>query len=92
MNPQGQSLVRAVQGPIILITVGVLFTIQHVAGIGLGKTWPVFLIVVGALKIFGGRRSSAAHDAPHAGSYAPPSYPTSYPAPPPPPAAPGERR
>ena len=56
MNPQGQGLVRAVQGPIILITVGVLFTIQRVSGVGFGKTWPVLLIVVGLLKLLAGRR------------------------------------
>ncbi len=87
MNPQGQSLVRAVQGPIILITVGVLFTVERFAHVGFGKTWPVLLIVVGLLRLVGGRRPPRVFEAPYTPPYTPP-----YPPPPPPPPVPGERR
>jgi hypothetical protein len=76
MNDQSQILIRAVTGPVIMITVGVLFTIDRFVGISFGQTWPVLLIVIGILKLLGGRRRRLDY-------YAPPQ--------PPPPAA-GERR
>jgi len=86
MNPQSQGLMRAITGPIILITVGVLFSVQRFTGVNFGQTWPVLLIVIGILKLLGGRRP------PRDKFYAPPySQPYAPPAPPPPP-APGERR
>ncbi len=56
MNDQSQHLIRAITGPIILITVGVLFLIDRFSQFSFTQTWPVLLIVVGILKIFGGRR------------------------------------
>lgn len=56
MNDQSQQLMRAVTGPIILITVGVLFTIDRFTAFSFGQTWPVLLIVIGVLKLMGGRR------------------------------------
>lgn len=56
MNDQSQHLIRAITGPIILITIGVLFLIDRFSQFSFGQTWPVLLIVVGVLKIFGGRR------------------------------------
>jgi hypothetical protein len=91
MNPQSQGLVRAITGPIILITVGTLFSLERFAGVSFGQTWPVLLIVIGVLRLVGGRRPR--RDA----YFAPPSYtppfnaPYTPPAPPPPP-GPGERR
>jgi hypothetical protein len=78
MNDQSQTLIRAITGPIILITVGALFMIDRFTGFGFGQTWPVLLIVIGLLKLLGGRRPR----------------PTTYYAPPPPPPPPGpaERR
>jgi hypothetical protein len=34
-------------GPIIVITVGVLFALQNFADIGFHRTWPVLLVVIG---------------------------------------------
>ncbi|MGB7623720.1 MAG: DUF5668 domain-containing protein [Terriglobia bacterium] len=45
---------RRVMGPIVLITVGVLFLLDELfpyRGWGIGHTWPVILVVVGAVKI-----------------------------------------
>lgn len=56
MNDQSQSLMRAVTGPIILITVGVLFTVDRFTTFSFGQTWPILLIVIGLLKLLGGRR------------------------------------
>jgi membrane-bound ClpP family serine protease len=44
-------------GPIILITLGVVFLVdQFVPGWGIGKTWPVLLVVVGVLKLLDSTR------------------------------------
>jgi hypothetical protein len=52
------SLIRAIRGPIILITVGVLFALNNFTPYGFGETWPVLLIVLGLLSLLGrGARS-----------------------------------
>ncbi|MCU1327277.1 MAG: hypothetical protein JWN34_2647 [Bryobacterales bacterium] len=56
MNEQSQNLMRAITGPVILITVGVLFTIDRFSSFGFAQTWPILLIVIGLLKLLGGRR------------------------------------
>jgi hypothetical protein len=45
------ALLGAIRGPIILITLGVLFAIDHAGGYGFGRTWPALLIVMGLLKL-----------------------------------------
>ena len=52
MNPDS-SLARAVRGPIILITVGVLFALNNLTPYGFNQTWPVLLIVIGLLSFLG---------------------------------------
>ena len=44
-------LIRAIRGPITLITLGVLFTFDHFTPYGFGQTWPVLLIVFGFLSL-----------------------------------------
>ena len=71
---------RSAMGPAVLITLGVLFLMDNIAGshayhYSFHYTWPVLLIVIGLLKLLGGRRPRP-----------------SYYAPPPPPPTPGERR
>lgn len=56
MNEQSQNLMRAITGPVILITVGVLFTIDRFTTFSFGQTWPILLIVIGLLKLLGGRK------------------------------------
>jgi hypothetical protein len=46
-------LVRAVRGPIILITIGTLFALDHFTPWGFQQTWPVILIVIGLLTLIG---------------------------------------
>jgi hypothetical protein len=48
-----RSGIRAIRGPIILITVGVLFALQSFNIFGFDQTWPVLLIVIGLLHLFG---------------------------------------
>ncbi len=42
-------LVRAVRGPMLLTTLGVLFAIDYFGPFPFHRTWPVLLIVYGAL-------------------------------------------
>jgi hypothetical protein len=45
------TLIRAVCGPLMLITLGVLLAVDHVGTVSFGRTWPVLLIVFGACKL-----------------------------------------
>ncbi len=47
----GNDLIRAVRGPIILITIGTLFALDHFTPYGFQQTWPVILIVIGLLTL-----------------------------------------
>jgi hypothetical protein len=77
MNANDRSLVRAIRGPITLITVGVLFALNNFTPYGFGQTWPVLLIVFGLLSLL--RRGSESAVPPAAG----PGFPTyGYPPPP----------
>jgi hypothetical protein len=44
-------LASAVRGPILLITIGTLFAVDHFTRFGFGRTWPVLLIVIGILTL-----------------------------------------
>jgi hypothetical protein len=59
-------LVRAVRGPIILITIGTLFALDHFTPWGFHQTWPVILIVIGLLTLV----SRATRSGPPAGGVA----------------------
>ena len=56
VNQQSAYLVRAVTGPIILITIGVLFAFDRFTDFRFSQTWPILLIVIGLLKLIGGGR------------------------------------
>jgi hypothetical protein len=45
------NLARAIRGPIVLITLGVLFAIDHFGSFSFGRTWPVLIIVIGLMKL-----------------------------------------
>jgi hypothetical protein len=79
MNGNERSLVRAIRGPVTLITVGVLFALNNFTPYGFSQTWPVLLIVFGLLSLL--RRGIEP-----APPEMPPGYPPyGYPTPPPPP-------
>jgi hypothetical protein len=42
---------RALSGPLLLTTLGVLLTIDYMGGITFGRSWPVLLIVFGLCKV-----------------------------------------
>ena len=51
MNGAKVSLWCAIRGPILLITIGALFAVDHFGPYSILRTWPVFLIVFGLLKL-----------------------------------------
>jgi hypothetical protein len=51
MNGNDGYLVRAIRGPITLITVGVLFALNNFTSYHFNQTWPVILIVFGLLSL-----------------------------------------
>lgn len=68
MNFQSQSFVRAIRGPVIMITLGVLFAVDNMTDIRFRQTWPVLLIVIGLLSLAGGGRTRRRdRDGAHAG-------------------------
>jgi hypothetical protein len=76
MNDQSAYLCRAVTGPIILITIGVLFAFDRFTEFRFSQTWPVLLIVIGLLRLAGGGRRRQYRDfpPPPPSSGAPPNY------------------
>ena len=49
-HPRNNLLV-AIRGPLMLITLGVLFSIDYFGPWSFGRTWPVLLIVLGVFKL-----------------------------------------
>ena len=99
MNEYSAHLVRAVRGPILLITIGTLFAFDRFTEFRFSQTWPVLLIVFGVLSLL--RRGLERPVPPPEGvgfppyGFPPPPPPpsggyrqSSYPFPPPPPAPP----
>jgi hypothetical protein len=67
MNGASANLIRAIRGPIILITVGILFALDHMTQFTFGRTWPAILIVLGLLGLgerFGAPAGPPARPAP----------------------------
>ena len=49
MNDDSVALMNAIRGPVITITVGVLFALDQFTSISFRQSWPAILIVVGML-------------------------------------------
>jgi hypothetical protein len=75
MNPQSHLLLRAIKGPVIMITIGVLFAADRFTDYHFHQTWPILLIVIGVLQFVAGRGRRADY-------YPPPSRPPGAPPPP----------
>src|ERR1022692_454980 len=63
------TVIRAIRGPITLITLGVLFALQNFTRFGFDQTWPVLLIVFGLLSLM---QRGAASQAPQMPPMPPP--------------------
>jgi hypothetical protein len=51
VNSRGALFAQAIRGPIVLITVGVLFAMQQSNVLPFSHTWPLLIIVIGILKL-----------------------------------------
>jgi hypothetical protein len=47
----GTTVMQAVRGPLLLITLGVLLAVDHLGPFPFWRTWPVLIIVFGLLKL-----------------------------------------
>ena len=60
-------------GPIVLITLGVLFLIDQYTMYSIGRTWPIILIVIGVVKLLQWNAPTTGHvDVSQLGPGAPP--------------------
>ena len=92
MNDQSHLLLRAIKGPVIMITIGVLFAANRFTDYHFQETWPILLIVIGILQLVAGRGRRADYypppGAPHQQAH--PMYQQPRPASPPPPSPPAD--
>ena len=78
MRHRGEpSLLRAIRGPITLITVGVLFALNNFTQYSFDRTWPVLLIVFGLLSLAKRSMEPVVPPPPPVQPFPPPAY--SYP-------------
>ena len=75
MNDQSQYLLQSIKGPVIMITIGVLFAADRFTDYHFHQTWPVLLIVIGLMQLLAGRRRRPNY-------YPPPAAPPAPTAPP----------
>jgi Domain of unknown function (DUF5668) len=73
--------IRGLMGPAVIITVGVLFLLDQTGGgnFSFANTYPVILIVIGAISLAAAASSSEGHvsgPVPPPGPVAPPAVPT----------------
>jgi hypothetical protein len=52
---------RRLMGPAMLLTIGILFLLENLNVVYFGRTWPVILLVVGAVKLLQGSASVEGH-------------------------------
>jgi hypothetical protein len=51
MNSRAALVAQAVRGPILLITLGILFAIHQAGVLPFSRTWPLIIIVIGVMKL-----------------------------------------
>ena len=49
--PPSGTLFQAVRGPIMMVVMGILLTIDSMGGFSINHTWPVMLIIYGILRL-----------------------------------------
>jgi Domain of unknown function (DUF5668) len=60
---------QAIRGPVLLVTIGILFAIHQAGILSFSRTWPLLIIVIGIMKLLE-RAGAPAHA--HPGGYAAP--------------------
>ena len=51
MNASAWQIIRAVRGPVLLITFGSLMALNHMDKLSFERTWPILIIVYGVLNL-----------------------------------------
>jgi hypothetical protein len=51
MNTRRAAFLQSIRGPILLITLGILFAIHQAGILSFSRTWPVLIIVIGVMKL-----------------------------------------
>ena len=51
MNARRALYMQSIRGPVLLITVGVLFAIHQAGILSFGRTWPLLFIIIGIIII-----------------------------------------
>lgn len=51
MNSRPALIAQAIRGPILLITIGILFAIHQAGVLPFSSTWPLIIIVFGLIKL-----------------------------------------
>lgn len=75
MKGNERSMIRAMRGPITLITVGVLFAFNNFTEYRFDQTWPVILIVFGLMSLLGRGADRIAPPPPNMYPPPPPGFP-----------------
>jgi phage shock protein C len=57
---------HGLMGPVVLITLGILFFISEYSRINFGQLWPILLIAIGAVKVAEAMASTDGH---HSGAF-----------------------
>jgi hypothetical protein len=52
VNNRRALFAQAIRGPILLITIGILFAIHQAGVLPIYRSWPFILIVIGLMKLF----------------------------------------
>lgn len=87
MNASAWQVIRAVRGPILLITFGTLMALNHMDKLSFERTWPILIIVYGVFKLLERMLARPVAPAwqqpgytpPYPPPYQPPQPPTQYP-------------
>jgi len=51
MNGRAALFVQAIRGPVLLITLGILFAIHQAGILRFSRTWPLIIIIIGVMKL-----------------------------------------
>jgi hypothetical protein len=71
MNTRTGAYIQAIRGPVLLVTIGVLFAIHQAGVISFSRTWPLLIIVIGVMKLLERSMGGQPLPAQAAGPYSP---------------------
>ena len=78
MISRGAMFAQAARGPVLMITLGVLFALQQAGVLPFSRSWPLLIIAIGVMKLLERMWAGpTAYGPPVAGggAYPPPNYP-----------------